>query len=281
MDRWRTESPVYGRQWSGSSSSGSSSPAHPLSRLQPGVAGGLSNIKRTQNVAAKAAAQRLAQVMASQTPDDDEEDDDLGFRFGGPPIPPTFSNNGLNRSTSPAISLTRPNRSPSPALGRNFVEHASSVRSTSAGRPAMAMRSTTPNLIPPNRTSVRTPDGSGVATLGLPHSSGVPEAATSETLNNDISAVENNFKRVFWSNSQFNNNREEILGGGLPVDKITGELVQGILDAGKRTGHAICGGPVHNLDNAKKSVTAKFARFFYWGMLEEGVYFAPSEFVFF
>ncbi|MBA0834902.1 hypothetical protein Goarm_007220 [Gossypium armourianum] len=62
-------------------------------------------------------------------------------------------------------------------------------------------------------------DGSGVATLGLPHSSGVPEAATSETLNNDISAVENNFKRVFWSNSQFNN-REEILGGGLPVGSI-------------------------------------------------------------
>ncbi|XP_012439051.1 coiled-coil domain-containing protein SCD2 isoform X1 [Gossypium raimondii] len=157
MDRRRTESPVYGRQWSGSSSSGSSSPAHPLSRLQPGAAGGLSTIKRTQNVAAKAAAQRLAQVMASQTPDDDEEDDDLGFRFGCPPIPPTFSNNGLSRSTSPAISLTRPNRSPSPALGRNFVEHASSVRSTSAGRPATAMRSTTPNLIPPNRTSVRTP----------------------------------------------------------------------------------------------------------------------------
>ncbi|PPD66879.1 hypothetical protein GOBAR_DD36242 [Gossypium barbadense] len=63
-------------------------------------------------------------------------------------------------------------------------------------------------------------DGSGVATLGLPYSSGVPEAATSETLNNDISAVENNFKRVFWSNSQFNNNREEILGGGLPVGSI-------------------------------------------------------------
>ncbi|MBA0755717.1 hypothetical protein Gogos_021055, partial [Gossypium gossypioides] len=109
-------------------------------------------------------------------------------------------------------------------------------------------------------------DGSGVATLGLPHSSGVPEAATSETLNNDISAVENNFKR----------NKGEPAAIILEPLAITGELVQGILDAGKRTGHAICGGPVHNLDNAKKSVTAKFARFFYWGMLEEGVYFAPS-----
>ncbi|XVF08620.1 hypothetical protein REPUB_Repub07fG0018500 [Reevesia pubescens] len=158
MDRRRTGSPVYGRQWSGgSSSSGSSSPAHPHSRLQPGAAGGMSTIKRTQNFAAKAAAQRLAKVMASQTPDDDDEDDDLGFRFAGPPVPTSFSNNGLNHSTLPAISVTRPNRSPSPALGRNFVEHAPSVRSTSAGRPGMSMRSTTPTLMPPSRTLVRTP----------------------------------------------------------------------------------------------------------------------------
>ncbi|XWS47755.1 hypothetical protein CRYUN_Cryun13aG0011900 [Craigia yunnanensis] len=158
MERRRTGSPVYGRQWSGgSSNSGSSSPAHPQSRLQSGATGGLSTIKRTQNVAAKAAAQRLAQVMASQTPDDDEEDDDLGFRFGGPPLPTSFSNNGLNQSSLPAISVTRPNRSPSPALGRNFLEHAPSVRSTSAGRSAMSMRSTTPTLMPPSRTSVRTP----------------------------------------------------------------------------------------------------------------------------
>ncbi|MCH86863.1 ripening-regulated protein, partial [Trifolium medium] len=50
-------------QWSGNSSStGSSSPvmspAHPQSRLGP-TSTGLSTIKRTQNVAAKAAAQRL------------------------------------------------------------------------------------------------------------------------------------------------------------------------------------------------------------------------------
>ncbi|GLT39937.1 hypothetical protein SLA2020_141020 [Shorea laevis] len=160
MDRRRAGSPVYGRQWSGgSSSSGSSSPAHPQSRLLGGAVGGASTIKRSQNVAAKAAAQRLAQVMASQTPDDDEEDDDLAFRFSAPPLSTGFSNNSNNNSsTLRAISATRPNRSPSPALGRNFVEHAASVRSTSTGRPAVSVRSTTPTLKPPSRTSIRTPN---------------------------------------------------------------------------------------------------------------------------
>ena len=36
-------------------------------------------------------------------------------------------------------------------------------------------------------------------------------------------------------------------------------------------------GPVYNFADAKKSDTEKFARF-YRGMLEEGVYFAPSQF---
>ncbi|XP_057519215.1 glutamate-1-semialdehyde 2,1-aminomutase, chloroplastic-like [Amaranthus tricolor] len=74
------------------------------------------------------------------------------------------------------------------------------------------------------------------------------------------------------------------------LDKITSELTQGIIAAGKKTGHAICGGyisgmfgffftdgPVHNFGDAKKSDTAKFGRF-YRGMLEEGVYLAPSQF---
>ncbi|KAJ7957186.1 Coiled-coil domain-containing protein SCD2 [Quillaja saponaria] len=160
MDRRRPASPVYSRQWSGgSSSTGSSSPvmspAHPQSRLGPS-----STIKRTQNVAAKAAAQRLAQVMASQTVDDEEEDDDLGFRFSGPPplSLSSYSNNvNGNYSTSgiPPISMTRPNRSPSPALGRNFAEHAPSVRSTSAGRSSKSVRSTA--LVPPNKNTLRAP----------------------------------------------------------------------------------------------------------------------------
>jgi len=244
--------------------------------------------------------------------------------------------------------------------------------------------------------------GSGVATLGLPDSPGVPKAATNETLTapfNDFAAVEKIFEAnkgeiavVFLEpvvgNSGFitpkpdflsslrkitkENNAllvfdevmtgfrlsyggaqeyfgitpdittlGKIIGGGLPVgayggrrdimetvapagpmyqagtlsgnplamtagietlkrikepgtyeylDKITGELVQGIVEAGKRAGHAICGGhingmfgffftegPVYNFTDAKKSDTAKFAKFF-WGMLAEGVYLAPSQF---
>lgn len=101
MDRRRPASPVYSRQWSGGSSSpGSSpamSPAHPHSRLNPSVTG-ISTVKRNQNVAAKAAAQRLAQVMASRaTGDDDDDDDDLGFRFAQPPhAPSSLSGNGFN-----------------------------------------------------------------------------------------------------------------------------------------------------------------------------------------
>lgn len=99
------------------------SPAHPQSRLGPSSTG-LSTVKRTQNVAAKAAAQRLARVMASQTADDDgEDDDDLGFRFSAPP-PAALSSFSSNKSTSanataaaiPPISVARPNRSPSPAV---------------------------------------------------------------------------------------------------------------------------------------------------------------------
>lgn len=244
--------------------------------------------------------------------------------------------------------------------------------------------------------------GSGVATLGLPDSPGVPKAATIDTLTapyNDLSAVEALFQshkgevaaiilepvvgnsgfitptpdflsgirkltkehgallifdevmtgfRLSYGGAQeyFGITPDlttlgKIIGGGLPVgayggrreimemvapagpmyqagtlsgnplamtagihtlrrlkepgsyehlNNITSELIQGILDAGKKAGHAICGGyisgmfgffftegPVYNFDDAKKCDTAKFGRF-YRGMLEEGVYFAPSQF---
>ncbi|MDJ1183341.1 glutamate-1-semialdehyde 2,1-aminomutase [Roseofilum casamattae] len=74
------------------------------------------------------------------------------------------------------------------------------------------------------------------------------------------------------------------------LEKVTSKLIAGLLDVAKETGHAACGGsisgmfgffftegPVHNFDDAKKSDTAKFGKF-HRGMLEHGVYLAPSQF---
>jgi hypothetical protein len=129
MDRQRTESPLYTRQWT--SDSGASPTAAMLPNARHGhharssSASGFSTIKRNQNVAAKAAAQRLAQVMASQTADDDDDDegDDLGFRYSAPP-PLSLSRNANSNSnnvvTTSKASVTtassRINRSPSPAV---------------------------------------------------------------------------------------------------------------------------------------------------------------------
>jgi glutamate-1-semialdehyde 2,1-aminomutase len=74
------------------------------------------------------------------------------------------------------------------------------------------------------------------------------------------------------------------------LDRITKKLADGLLQVAKETGHAVCGGqisamfglfftsgPVHNYEDAKKSDTAKFGRF-HRGMLERGIYLAPSQF---
>ncbi|MEH2181925.1 glutamate-1-semialdehyde 2,1-aminomutase [Nostoc sp.] len=74
------------------------------------------------------------------------------------------------------------------------------------------------------------------------------------------------------------------------LEQITKKLADGLLQIAKETGHAACGGqisamfglfftsgPVHNYEDAKKSDTAKFGRF-HRGMLERGVYLAPSQF---
>lgn len=74
------------------------------------------------------------------------------------------------------------------------------------------------------------------------------------------------------------------------LDRITKKLADGLLKIAKETGHRVCGGqisamfglfftsgPVHNYEDAKKSDTAKFGRF-HRGMLERGVYLAPSQF---
>ncbi len=74
------------------------------------------------------------------------------------------------------------------------------------------------------------------------------------------------------------------------LDRITSRLINGLLEIGKEKGHAMCGGsisamfgfffcegPVHNFEDAKKADTVKFGKF-HRGMLEEGVYLAPSQF---
>jgi len=74
------------------------------------------------------------------------------------------------------------------------------------------------------------------------------------------------------------------------LDRITKKLADGMLQTAKETGHAACGGqisgmfglfftagPVRNYENAKKSDLNKFSRF-HRGMLERGIYLAPSQF---
>ncbi len=74
------------------------------------------------------------------------------------------------------------------------------------------------------------------------------------------------------------------------LEQITKQLADGLLKVAQDTGHAACGGnisamfglfftagPVHNYEDAKKADTAKFGRF-HRGMLEHGIYLAPSQF---
>jgi len=74
------------------------------------------------------------------------------------------------------------------------------------------------------------------------------------------------------------------------LDKMTSKLINGILEAGKEAGHAVtgghisgmfgfffCEGPVKCFADAAKSDTDKFARW-HRGMLERGVYLAPSQY---
>lgn len=74
------------------------------------------------------------------------------------------------------------------------------------------------------------------------------------------------------------------------LDKITKKLADGLLEMAKKAGHQVTGGQisamfgmfftgdsVHNYEDAKKSDLIKFGKF-HRGMLERGVYLAPSQF---
>ena len=74
------------------------------------------------------------------------------------------------------------------------------------------------------------------------------------------------------------------------LDRITKKLIDGLLAIAKENGHAVCGGhisgmfgmfftkgPVHNYEDSKKSDLSKFSKY-HRGMLERGIYLAPSQF---
>jgi glutamate-1-semialdehyde 2,1-aminomutase len=75
------------------------------------------------------------------------------------------------------------------------------------------------------------------------------------------------------------------------LDKVTGMLVEGLLQIGKEYGHAVCGGhisgmwglffcegPVNCFEDVRDNCDfAKFARW-HRGMLENGIYLAPSQY---
>lgn len=74
------------------------------------------------------------------------------------------------------------------------------------------------------------------------------------------------------------------------LDRVTGKLISGLLQIAREAGHEVCGGhingmfgmfftagPVHSYDDAKAADAGKFAKF-HRGMLEQGIYLAPSQF---
>ena len=74
------------------------------------------------------------------------------------------------------------------------------------------------------------------------------------------------------------------------LERVTKKLADGLIQIARETGHEACGGnisgmfgmfftngPVHNYEDAKASDTAKFGRY-HRGMLEHGIYLAPSQF---
>ncbi|MEM9137386.1 MAG: glutamate-1-semialdehyde 2,1-aminomutase [Cyanobacteria bacterium P01_F01_bin.42] len=74
------------------------------------------------------------------------------------------------------------------------------------------------------------------------------------------------------------------------MEETTSKLINGLLSIARDKGHEVCGGsisamfgmffapgPVHNYDGAKASDLSKFGKF-HRGMLERGIYLAPSQF---
>ncbi|XP_026395079.1 coiled-coil domain-containing protein SCD2-like isoform X2 [Papaver somniferum] len=141
----------YVRQKSISSNASEGTPSSPMmspmNRHVRTGSTGIGNFRKTPNNATKAAAQRLAQVMAHQHADDDDDDDDLSIDYNP-------------SSTTSTLGLSgRSMRSRTPALGRTGSEQPQAVRSASAMRPALAVR-TVPVVRPSVPISLRPPTSS-------------------------------------------------------------------------------------------------------------------------
>lgn len=131
MDRLR---PRLDRQKSINSPTAPASPVSmsPLQRHVRSSSSGLTNMKKPQNVAAKAAAQRLAQVMAQGGDDEDEVEDDLLVDYNS-----TSSLGGIGLA---AGRSARP-RSRSPKSVRPAAtEQPISMRTPMSARPSFSVR---------------------------------------------------------------------------------------------------------------------------------------------
>ncbi|PWA41116.1 coiled-coil domain-containing protein SCD2 [Artemisia annua] len=155
------------RKWSSSESPSSPSRYHHSRTSSGTTTTGINNIKRNQNVAAKAAAQRLAQVMASQTTnangdydDDEDEDDDLDFGFAQPVVsrrPVGAKGTTANAAGTTVRSKIGAAGSPLHALARTRSEEVQPARPTTlTERPSRPNNSLLPSL-PTSRTSLKTP----------------------------------------------------------------------------------------------------------------------------
>ncbi|KAL9272213.1 Coiled-coil domain-containing protein [Drosera capensis] len=118
------------RQKSSLDSPGAAGPPmmSPLNRHVRSSSSGLANMRKPQNMQAKAAAQRLAQVMAHQptTDDEDDEDDDFSLEYG---------------STGLGLAATgRSIRPQTPTSVHPAVEQPSPARPSVTGRPSLSVR---------------------------------------------------------------------------------------------------------------------------------------------